>query len=210
MSISLDSVHFSQHVSQILKRDGKEIKLPSVVKNGDDVPDQELLQMTLTATEKVKKEFVNKQSVVLEVIEKRVEQLKRERKRQEDEISKHFLERKELIDKVTSLDQKYEVALTRQRELVERVEDVLKNTESRQPISEAELKMKLNLEIMNNRIADYLNTLLVIEGKHVYQGALMRKEKQRQANSSKLSGITQDPRVINSQIPNIKLMLENQ
>lgn len=209
MNTSLDSLHFSQHVSQILERDTKEIKLP-VVPNVQSVSDQELLQMTLTATESVKKEYTSKQSVALEVISKRVEQLVRERESQEEEIAKQILERKELIEMVTSLDNKYESTLTKQRELIERVEEVLKKTQHRQPISAAELKMRSDLEVMRLRTIEFMNNLLVIQGKHVYLGAIMRKEKQHQAIAIKDSGITKDPRIINSQIPNIKLMLENQ
>lgn len=208
MNVSIDSVHFSQHVSQILKHDTNQISLPK--KPNDSVPDQELLQMTLTTTEGVKKEYINKQSVALEVIAKRVQQLERERKRQQTEVSKHAAEKKEIVDKVAVLDEKYEATLARQRELIERVEEVLKNVERRQPMSEAEYKMKLDLEEMKDRIKQYLNDLLVIQGKHVYQGAIIRKEIQNQSIANKNTGITKDPRVLNSQLPNIKLMLENQ
>lgn len=209
MNISLDSVHFSQHVSQILKRDVKPIALPKKP-NAGDIPDQELLQLTLTATESLKKEYINKQSVALEVISKRVEQLERERNRQEEEIARHASERKDIIDKVTALNEKYESTLSRQRELVERVDELLINIDKKQPMSEAEYKMKADVEEMKDRVTDYRNNLLVVQGKHVYQGAIMRKEKQNKSIANKASGITQDPRVLNSQIPNIKLMLENQ
>lgn len=204
MNISLDSVRFSQHVSQILKRDIQQITLPPKPSNAD-VPDQELLQMTLTVTESVKKEYINKQSVALEVIAKRVEQLKRERDRQKQDLTKCMSEKKQLIGSVTSLDEKYESTLAKQRELVERVEEVLKNVERREPISDAEQRMVMELEVMRDRITEYRNNLLVIQGKHVYLGAIMRKE-----NQSNKSNRTQDPRVISSQLPNIKLMLENQ
>lgn len=207
MNISLDSVRFSQHVSQILKRDIQQISLPPKPSNAD-VPDQELLQMTLTATESVKKEYINKQSVALEVILKRTEQLKRERDRQEQDLTKCMSEKKQLIDSITSLDEKYESTLAKQRELVERVEEVLRNVKRREPISDAEQRMTMELEVMRDRVTEYRNNLLVIQGKHVYQGAIMRKEKQQDDKSS--SGRTQDPRVISSQLPNIKLMLENQ
>ena len=209
MNISLDSVRFSQHVSQILKRDIQQITLPPKPSNAD-VPDQELLQMTLTATESVKKEYINKQSVALEVIAKRVEQLKRERDRQQQDLAKCMSEKKQLIDSVTSLDEKYESTLAKQRELIERVEEVLRNMERREPISDAERRMMMELEVMKDRITEYRNNLLVIQGKHVYQGAIMRKEKQQNQSSKSSSGRTQDPRVISSQLPNIKLMLENQ
>lgn len=209
MNISLDSVRFAQHVSQILKRDIQQITLPPKPSNAD-VPDQELLQMTLTATESVKKEYINKQSVALEVIAKRVEQLKRERDRQQQDLTKCMSEKKQLIDSVTSLDEKYESTLAKQRELIERVEEVLRNMERREPISDAEQRMMMELEVMKDRITEYRNNLLVIQGKHVYQGAIMRKEKQQNQCNKSSSGRTQDPRVINSQLPNIKLMLENQ
>ncbi|XP_061636846.1 nucleoporin 88 [Phyllopteryx taeniolatus] len=142
---------FEQHVRNILARGSTN---PLLLKAGDGEPSpQERLQLLSRATQVFREEYILKQDMAREELQKRVKLLRGQRAKQLEEMAQCREERRSLREEAERLADKFEDAKYRQEAVAERVKRVLAGQQIRLPIlSNSEKDMRKDLQAMGEQL----------------------------------------------------------
>lgn len=161
---------FEQHIRNILARSSTN---PLVLKAGDkdtSPPPSECLQLLSRATQVFREEYILKQDLAREEMQRRVKLLTGQKNKQLEEMSLCREERMSLREVAEKLADKYEDAKYRQETIMNRVKKVLGSLQSQLPIlSNSERDMKKELQTINAQLRDLDNCIKQVNMKMEYQ-----------------------------------------
>lgn len=167
----LASDSFEQHVRNILARSATN---PMVLKAGDkdtsSPPPSECLQLLSRATQVFREEYVLKQDLAREEMERRAKLLTGQKNKQLEEMAACREERKGLREAAERLADKYEDAKYRQETIMSRVRSALGSQQSRLPVlSNSEREMKKELQAIGEQLKHMENCIRQVKMKMEYQ-----------------------------------------
>ncbi|KAJ0021903.1 hypothetical protein NQD34_009393 [Periophthalmus magnuspinnatus] len=168
---------FEQHIRNILMRSSTN---PLVLKAGDketSPPPQECLQLLSRATQVFREEYILKQDMAREELQKRVKLLTGQKKKQLEELVLCREEKKSLRETAERLADKYEDAKYRQETIMNRVKKVLSSLQNQLPIlSSSEKDMKKELQSITDQLKNLDNSIKQVNMKMEYQKSQVGKD----------------------------------
>ncbi|XP_026187459.1 nucleoporin 88 [Mastacembelus armatus] len=168
---------FEQHIRNILARSSTN---PLVLKAGDkdkSPPPPECLQLLSRATQVFREEYILKQDMAREEMQRRVKLLMGQKNKQLEELSLCREERKSLREAAERLADKYEDAKYRQETIINRVKKVLSSLQSQLPIlSNSEKDMKKELQTIGDQLKHLDNCIKQVNMKMDYQKTQVDKD----------------------------------
>ncbi|XP_061916923.1 nucleoporin 88 [Entelurus aequoreus] len=168
---------FDQHIRNILARSATN---PLLLKAGDKETSpspQECLQLLSRATQVFREEYVLKQDLAREELQKRVKLLQDQKNKQLEDMALCRQERKTLREAAERLADKYEDAKYRQEAVMERLKNVLGSTQSRLPLlSNSEKDMRKELQAMGDQLKQLDICIKQVKMKMEYQKTQVDKD----------------------------------
>ncbi|XP_036931901.1 nucleoporin 88 [Acanthopagrus latus] len=168
---------FEQHIRNILARSSTN---PLVLKAGDkdsSPPPPECLQLLSRATQVFSEEYILKQDLAREEMQRRVKLLTGQKNKQLEEMALCKEERMTLREAAERLADKYEDAKYRQETIMNRVKRVLGSLQSRLPIlSNSEKDMKKELQTISDQLKHLDNCIKQVNMKMDYQKTQVDKD----------------------------------
>uniref|UniRef100_A0A1A8ERQ1 Nucleoporin 88 n=2 Tax=Nothobranchius korthausae TaxID=1143690 RepID=A0A1A8ERQ1_9TELE len=168
---------FEQHIRNILARGSTN---PLVLKAGDkdtSPPPAECLQLLSRATQVFREEYILKQDMACEEMQRRVKLLREQKSKQQEELTLCREEKKTLREAAERLADKYEDAKYRQETIMNRVKKVLCSLQSQLPIlSNSEKDMKKELQTINDQLKHLDNCIRQVNMKMEYQQKQVDKD----------------------------------
>ncbi|XP_054465186.1 nucleoporin 88 [Anoplopoma fimbria] len=168
---------FEQHIRNILARSSTN---PLVLKAGDkdsSPPPPECLQLLSRATQVFREEYILKQDMAREEMQRRVKLLTGQKNKQLEELTLCREERKSLREAAERLADKYEDAKYRQETIMNGVKKVLGSLQSRLPIlSNSEKDMKKELQTIVDQLKHLDNCIKQVNMKMDYQKTQVDKD----------------------------------
>ncbi|XP_071768633.2 nucleoporin 88 [Centroberyx gerrardi] len=161
---------FEQHIRNILARSSTN---PLVLRAGDKdtpTPPPECLQLLSRATQVFREEYILKQDMAREEMQRRVKLLTGQKNKQLEEMALCREERKSLREAAERLADKYEDAKYRQEAIMNRVKKVLGSLRSQLPVlSDSEKDMKKELQTISDQLRHLGNGIKQVNMKMEYQ-----------------------------------------
>lgn len=168
---------FEQHIRNILARSSTN---PVLLKAGDkeaSPPPAECLQLLSRATQVFSEEYILKQDMAREEMQRRVKLLIGQKNKQLEEIALCREERIILRESAERLADKYEDAKYRQETIMNRVKRVLGSLQSQLPIlSNSEREMKKELQAISEQLKHLDNCIKQVNMKMEYQKTQVDKD----------------------------------
>ncbi|XP_073344582.1 nucleoporin 88 [Pagrus major] len=168
---------FEQHIRNILARSSTN---PLVLKAGDkdsSPPPPECLQLLSRATQVFSEEYILKQDMAREEMQRRVKLLTGQKNKQLEDMALCKEERMTLREAAERLADKYEDAKYRQETIMNRVKRVLGSLQSRLPIlSNSEKDMKKELQTISDQLKHLDNCIKQVNMKMDYQKTQVDKD----------------------------------
>ncbi|XP_072248111.1 nucleoporin 88 [Leuresthes tenuis] len=168
---------FEQHIRNILARSSTN---PLVLKAGDkntSPPPPECLQLLSRATQVFREEYILKQDMAREEMQRRVKLLTGQKNKQLEELTLCREEKKSLREAAERLADKYEDAKYRQEAITNRVKKVLCSLQSQLPIlSNSEKDMKKELQTISDQLKHLDNCIRQVKMKTEYQKTQVDKD----------------------------------
>ncbi|KAG8001845.1 Nuclear pore complex protein Nup88 [Nibea albiflora] len=168
---------FEQHIRNILARSSTN---PLVLKAGDkdtSPPPPECLQLLSRATQVFSEEYILKQDMAREEMQRRVKLLTGQKSKQQEELALCREERMSLREAAERLADKYEDAKYRQETIMNRVKKVLGSMQSQLPIlSNSEKDMKKELQTISDQLKYLNNCIRQVTMKMEYQKTQVDKD----------------------------------
>lgn len=168
---------FEQHVRNILARSSTN---PLVLKAGDkeaSPPPPECLQLLSRATQVFREEYVLKQDLAREEMQRRVKLLTGQKNKQLEELTLCREERKSLTETAERLADKYEDAKYRQENIMRKVKNVLGGLRNQLPVlSDSEKDMKKELQSVGDQLKHLDNLIKQVNMKMDYQKTQVDKD----------------------------------
>ncbi|XP_029302041.1 nucleoporin 88 [Cottoperca gobio] len=168
---------FEQHIRNILARSSTN---PLVLKAGDkdtSPPPPECLQLLSRATQVFREEYILKQDMAREELQRRVKLLTSQKNKQLEELTLCREERKSLREAAERLADKYEDAKYRQETIMNGVKKVLGSLQSQLPIlSNSEKDMKKELKTISDQLKHLDNCIKQVNMKMDYQKTQVDKD----------------------------------
>lgn len=168
---------FEQHIRNILARSSTN---PLMLKAGDkdtSPPPPECLQLLSRATQVFREEYILKQDMAREEMQRRVKLLTGQKNKQLEEMTVCREERKSLTEAAERLADKYEDAKYRQETIMKRVKKVLGSLQSQLPIlSNSEKDMKKELQTISDQLKLLDNCIKQVNMKMEYQKTQVNKD----------------------------------
>ncbi|XP_046877685.1 nucleoporin 88 isoform X1 [Hypomesus transpacificus] len=167
---------FEQHIRSILARSSTN---PLMLRAGDKdtlSPPPECLQLLSRATQVFREEYILKQDMAREEMQRRVKLLTGQKNKQQEDLAVCKEERKSLREAAEHLADKYEDAKYRQEAIMNRVKQVLGSMRSQLPVlSDSEKDMKKELQTINDQLRHLGNGIKQVNMKMDYQKKQMDK-----------------------------------
>ncbi|XP_036380749.1 nucleoporin 88 [Megalops cyprinoides] len=167
---------FEQHIRNILARSSTN---PLLLKAGDkdsSSPPPECLQLLSRATQVFREEYILKQDMAREEMQRRVKLLTGQKNKQLEDLALCREERKSLREAAERLADKYEDAKYRQEAIMNRVKQVLGSLRSQLPVlSDSEKEMKKELQTISDQLRHLGNGIKQVNMKMEYQKKQMEK-----------------------------------
>ncbi|XP_051847437.1 nuclear pore complex protein Nup88 [Antechinus flavipes] len=167
---------FEKHIRSTLQRSAAN---PVFLKSSDkDVapPPEECLQLLSRATQVFRDEYILKQDLAKEEIQRRVKLLCSQKKKQLEDLSYCREERKSLRETAERLADKYEEAKERQEDLMNRMKQLLRSFHSQLPVlSDSEREMKKELQLIPDQLRHLGNAIKQVTMKKDYQQRKMER-----------------------------------
>ncbi|XP_028564342.2 nuclear pore complex protein Nup88 isoform X3 [Podarcis muralis] len=139
-------------------------------------PPEECLQLLSRATQVFREEYILKQDLAREEIQRRVKLLREQKKKQLEDLAYCREERKSLREMAERLADKYEEAKEKQEDIVNRMKKVLRNFHSQLPVlSDSEKDMKKELQTIEEQLRHLGNAIRQVKMKKDYQQRKMEK-----------------------------------
>ncbi|XP_064438663.1 nuclear pore complex protein Nup88 isoform X4 [Mirounga angustirostris] len=167
---------FEKHIRSILQRS---VANPAFLKSsdGDAAPaPEECLQLLSRATQVFREQYILKQDLAKEEIQRRVKLLCDQKKKQLEDLSYCREERKSLREMAERLADKYEEAKEKQEDLMNRMKTVLHQFHTQLPVlSDSERDMKKELQLIPEQLRHLGNAIKQVAMKKDYQQRKMEK-----------------------------------
>lgn len=167
---------FENHIRSILKRSAAN---PAFLKSSEKdlaPPPEECLQLISRATQVFREQYILKQNLAKEEIQRRVELLQQQKETQSEDLNKCEKERAELQKTAKDLAEKYEEAKEKQEDIMNRMRKVLHSFHSQLPVlSDSERDMKKELQLIPDQLRHLGNAIKQVTMKKDYQQRKMEK-----------------------------------
>uniref|UniRef100_G3QJU4 Nucleoporin 88 n=1 Tax=Gorilla gorilla gorilla TaxID=9595 RepID=G3QJU4_GORGO len=167
---------FEKHIRSILQRS---VANPAFLKASEkDIapPPEECLQLLSRATQVFREQYILKQDLAKEEIQRRVKLLCDQKKKQLEDLSYCREERKSLREMAERLADKYEEAKEKQEDIMNRMKKVLHSFHSELPVlSDSERDMKKELQLIPDQLRHLGNAIKQVTMKKDYQQQKMEK-----------------------------------
>ncbi|XP_075708980.1 nuclear pore complex protein Nup88 isoform X2 [Rhinoderma darwinii] len=168
---------FESHIRNLLMRNSANPLLLSASKD-PSTPPEECLQLLSRATQVFREEYVLKQDMAREEIQRRVKLLIAQKEKQIKDLRYCKEERKSLKEMAERLAEKYEEAKEKQDDLMNRLKAVLRSFNTRLPVfSDSERDMKKELLTTHEQLHHLDNAIKQVKLKMDYQDNQMEKGK---------------------------------
>ncbi|XP_067328148.1 nuclear pore complex protein Nup88 isoform X2 [Anolis sagrei] len=168
LSESQDS--FERHIQSILSRGSANPLLLKAADKESSPPPEEGLQLLSRATQVFREEYILKQDLAREEIQRRVKLLLEQKKTQLEDLAYCREERKSLREMAERLADKYEEAKEKQEDIVNRMKTVLRSVHSHLPVlSDSEKDMKKELQMIQEQLRHLGNAIKQVKMKKDYQ-----------------------------------------
>ncbi|XP_072475162.1 nuclear pore complex protein Nup88 isoform X2 [Notamacropus eugenii] len=139
-------------------------------------PPEECLQLLSRATQVFRDEYILKQDLAKEEIQRRVKLLCGQKKKQLEDLNYCREERKSLREMAERLADKYEEAKERQEDLMNRMKQLLRSFHSQLPVlSDSEREMKKELRLIPDQLRHLGNAIKQVTMKKDYQQRKMER-----------------------------------
>ncbi|NP_001126713.1 nuclear pore complex protein Nup88 [Pongo abelii] len=167
---------FEKHIRSILQRS---VANPAFLKASEkDIAPapEECLQLLSRATQVFREQYILKQDLAKEEIQRRVKLLCDQKKKQLEDLSYRREERKSLREMAERLADKYEEAMEKQEDIMNRMKKVLHSFHSELPVlSDSERDMKKELQLIPDQLRRLGNAIKQVTMKKDYQQQKMEK-----------------------------------
>uniref|UniRef100_A0A2K5J3J2 Nucleoporin Nup88 n=1 Tax=Colobus angolensis palliatus TaxID=336983 RepID=A0A2K5J3J2_COLAP len=167
---------FEKHIRSILQRS---IANPAFLKASEKdlaPPPEECLQLLSRATQVFREQYILKQDLAKEEIQRRVKLLCDQKKKQLEDLNYCREERKSLREMAERLADKYEEAKEKQEDIMNRMKKVLHSFHSELPVlSDSERDMKKELQLIPDQLRHLGNAIKQVTMKKDYQQRKMEK-----------------------------------
>ena len=167
---------FEKHIRSILQRS---VANPAFLKSSEKdtaPPPEECLQLISRATQVFREQYILKQDLAKEEIQRRVKLLCDQKRKQLEDLSYCREERKSLREMAERLADKYEEAKEKQEDIMNRMKKVLHSFHSQLPVlSDSERDMKKELQLIPDQLRHLGNAIRQVTMKKDYQQRKMEK-----------------------------------
>ncbi|XP_008060099.1 nuclear pore complex protein Nup88 isoform X4 [Carlito syrichta] len=167
---------FEKHIRSILQRS---VANPAFLKSSEkDIapPPEECLQLISRATQVFREQYILKQDLAKEEIQRRVKLLCDQKKKQLEDLNYCREERKSLREMAERLADKYEEAKEKQEDIMNRMKKVLHSFHSQLPVlSDSERDMKKELQLIPDQLRHLNNAIKQVTMKKDYQQQKLEK-----------------------------------
>uniref|UniRef100_A0A2K5W4A1 Nucleoporin 88 n=1 Tax=Macaca fascicularis TaxID=9541 RepID=A0A2K5W4A1_MACFA len=167
---------FEKHIRSILQRS---VANPAFLKASEKdlaPPPEECLQLLSRATQVFREQYILKQDLAKEEIQRRVKLLCDQKKKQLEDLNYCREERKSLREMAERLADKYEEAKEKQEDIMNRMKKVLHSFHSELPVlSDSERDMKKELQLIPDQLRHLGNAIKQVTMKKDYQQRKMEK-----------------------------------
>ncbi|KAF6299288.1 nucleoporin 88 [Rhinolophus ferrumequinum] len=167
---------FEKHIRSILQRN---VANPAFLKSSEKdtaPPPEECLQLISRATQVFREQYILKQDLAKEEIQRRVKLLCDQKKKQLEDLNYCREERKSLREMAERLADKYEEAKEKQEDIMNRMKKVLHSFHSQLPVlSDSERDMKKELQLIPDQLRHLGNVIKQVTMKKDYQQRKMEK-----------------------------------
>ncbi|KAG5844344.1 hypothetical protein ANANG_G00161500 [Anguilla anguilla] len=167
---------FEQHIRNILARGSTNPLLLRADKDTSSTPPSECLQLLSRATQVFREEYILKQDLAREEMQRRVKLLNGQKKKQLEDLALCREDSKSLRESAERLASKYEDAKDQQEATMNRVKRVLSSLRSQLPVlSDSEKDMRKELQTINDQLRHLDNGIKQVNMKMEYQKKQMEK-----------------------------------
>ncbi|XP_044285737.1 nuclear pore complex protein Nup88 [Varanus komodoensis] len=167
---------FERHVRNILCRSSANPLLLKAADKESSPPPEECLQLLSRATQVFREEYILKQDLAREEIQRRVKLLREQKTKQLEDLAYCREERKSLREMAECLADRYEEAKEKQEDVVNRMKKVLRSIHSQLPVlSDSEKDMKKELQTIQEQLRHLGNAIKQVKMKKDYQQRKMEK-----------------------------------
>uniref|UniRef100_H0V1E7 Nucleoporin 88 n=1 Tax=Cavia porcellus TaxID=10141 RepID=H0V1E7_CAVPO len=169
---------FEKHIRSILQRTAANPAFLKGKSSEKDLapPPEECLQLISRATQVFREQYILKQDLAKEEIQRRVKLLYDQKKKQLDDLNYCREERKSLREMAERLADKYEEAKEKQEDIMNRMKKVLHSFHSQLPVlSDSERDMKKELQLIPDQLRHLGNAIKQVTMKKDYQQQKMEK-----------------------------------
>ncbi|XP_008854172.1 nuclear pore complex protein Nup88 [Nannospalax galili] len=167
---------FEKHIRSILQRSATN---PAFLKSSEKdlaPPPEECLQLISRATQVFREQYILKQDLAKEEIQRRVKLLCDQKRKQLEDLSYCREERKSLREMAERLADKYEEAKEKQEDIMNRMKKVLHSFHTQLPVlSDSERDMKKELQLIPDQLRHLGNAIKQVTMKKDYQQRKMEK-----------------------------------
>ncbi|XP_059524963.1 nuclear pore complex protein Nup88 isoform X5 [Myotis daubentonii] len=167
---------FEKHIRSILQRS---VANPAFLKSSEKdtaPPPEECLQLISRATQVFREQYILKQDLAKEEIQRRIKLLCDQKKKQLEDLNYCREERKSLREMAERLADKYEEAKEKQEDITNRMKKVLHSFHSQLPVlSDSERDMKKELQLIPDQLRHLGNAIKQVTMKKDYQQRKMEK-----------------------------------
>ncbi|XP_028641794.1 nuclear pore complex protein Nup88 isoform X1 [Grammomys surdaster] len=172
---------FEKHIKRILQRSAAN---PAFLKNcsarssekDSAPPPEECLQLISRATQVFREQYILKQDLAKEEIQRRVKLLCDQKRKQLEDLNYCREERKSLREMAERLADKYEEAKEKQEDIMNRMKKVLHSFHTQLPVlSDSERDMKKELQLIPDQLRHLGNAIRQVTMKKDYQQRKMEK-----------------------------------
>ncbi|XP_053528565.1 nuclear pore complex protein Nup88 isoform X1 [Artibeus jamaicensis] len=167
---------FEKHIRSILQRS---VANPAFLKSSEKdmaPPPEECLQLISRATQVFREQYILKQDLAKEEIQRRVKLLCDQKKKQLEDLNYCREERKSLREMAERLADKYEEAKEKQEDIMNRMKKVLHSFHAQLPVlSDSERDMKKELQLIPDQLRHLGNAIKQVTMKKDYQQRKMEK-----------------------------------
>ncbi|XP_060083278.1 nucleoporin 88-like isoform X2 [Ylistrum balloti] len=196
---SLAQEPFHQHIAKILARKSTNPVLKSA--KAASMSSQECFQLLSRTTQVFREEYLQKQGLAQQEIQKRVRILTQLKQQQQQDLRDLDNSRARLHESAQELAIRYEDCQEEHETILRRIEAVMRRLQARNPVlSEAERGMKKDLEAMEEQLDNYKRSLHQLRTKHDYQTRQIKKSEVAAASHS----------LKNSQVSQVRSVLQQE
>ncbi|XP_071178496.1 nucleoporin 88-like isoform X2 [Mytilus edulis] len=178
---------FDQYIAKVLQKNFTNPLLKSGKKT--EMTQQECYQLLGRTTQVFREEYLQKQDLAQQAIQKRVRILTNLKETQSNDLDYLSQLKADMHDRAGELGVKCDECQDKNDEILKRIESIMRKLQARLPVlSEAERTMKRELETMHDKLESYKTNLQQLEIKQKYQ----KRQIDNQKNNSVSSPVLKD------------------